>query len=248
MKLRPAVGVSKQGNRSGSFPSGNEKILRVIFSCGRGRRGQAGFSVIELLTVSAVLALMAALLYSALSGFSSSAGRRGAVNILLNTLEQSRIAALESGQTVYVGFADGDFPDEEMRYASFLVFRETSDEERASGAGKYIVLMKWTKLPKNVAFKRVTSSLIPDSGGQTFPGLNAVLPAGQRDETFPSLAFNGSGAVDGGSSPIQLFLYEGYYANQQDIQTRRGGDLFEKISLSRYTGRAQLDVTATNVQ
>ena len=248
MELRPAKGIAKQQNRSGSYPSGNEHILRSISYCGRGLRAQAGFSLIELLSVSAIMALMAALLYSALSGFSSSAGRRGAVNILLNTLEHSRIAALESGQTVYVGFADGDFPDEDMRYASFLVFRETSDDERASGAGKYVVLKKWTKLPRNVAFKRVASSLIPDSGGQTFPGLNAALPAGQRDETFPSLAFNGSGAVDGGSNPIQLFLYEGYYTDQQDIQTRKGGDLFEKISLSRYTGRAQLDVTATNVQ
>lgn len=246
MRLRPAASVAKQRNRSGSFPSGNENILRVISYCGLGLRAQAGFSVIELLTVSAVLTVMAAVFYSALSGFSSSASRRGAVNILLNTLEQSRIAALESGQTVYVGFADEDFPDKDMRYASFLVFRETSDDERASGAGKYIVLKKWTKLPKNVAFKRVTSSLVPNSGGQTFPGLNAALPAGQRDETFPSLAFNGAGAVDGGSNPIQLFLYEGYYADEQDIQTRKGGDLFEKISLSRYTGRAQLDVTATN--
>ena len=155
---------------------------------------------------------------------------------------------MESGQAVYVGFADGDFPDEDMRYASFLVFRETSDEERASGAGNMLFSRDGQSFPENVAFKRVASSLIPDSGGQTFPGLNAALPAGQRDETFPSLAFNGSGAVDGGSNPIQLFLYEGYYADQQDIQTRKGGDLFEKISLSRYTGRAQLDVAATNVQ
>ena len=248
MELRPAEGVAKQWNRSGSSPSDHEHILRSIFYCRRGLRAQAGFSLIELLSVSAVMALMAALLYSALSGFSGSAGRRGAVNVLMNTLEHARIAALESGQSVYVGFADDDFPIEEMRYASFLVFRETSDEERASGAGNYAVLKKWTKLPRNVAFKRVASSLVPDSGGQTFPGLNAALPTGQQDETFPSLAFNGSGAVDGGSNPIQLFLYEGYYSGQQDIQTRKGGDLFEKISLSRYTGRAQLDVTSSNVQ
>ena len=247
MELRPVEGMAKRRNRSGKGPSANE----LRFGSNSLRRGafraQSGFSLIELLSVSAVMALMAAFLYSALSGFSSSAGRRGAVNVLMNTLDHARIAALESGQTVYVGFADDDFPIEEMRYASFLVFRETSDEERASGGGNYVVLKKWAKLPRNVAFKRVAGSLVPDSGGQTFPGLNAKLPAGQQDETFPSLAFNGSGAVDGGGNPIQLFLYEGYY-DGQDIQTRKGGDLFEKISLSRYTGRAQLDVTATNVR
>jgi prepilin-type N-terminal cleavage/methylation domain-containing protein len=248
MELRPGEGVVEVWSRSGRGSSGDERLSRSIFCCGRGLRFQGGFSLIELLSVSAVMALMAALLYSALTGFSSSAGRRGAVNVLMSTLEHARIAALESGQTVYLGFADDDFPVEEMRYASFLVFRETSDEERATGAGNYVVLKRWTKLPGNVAFKRVAGSLVPDSGGQNFPGLNAALPVGQEDETFPSLAFNGSGAVDGGSNPIQLFLYEGHCAGRQDIQTRKGGDLFEKISLSRYTGRAQFDVTASNFQ
>ncbi len=240
-------GAANHGNRLGSCRSGSEYFPRHGFLCGRRRRAVKGASLIELLSVAAVLVLMAALLYSALSSFSSSAGRRGAVNILLNAFEYARIAALESGLTVHVGFADGDFPVQEMRYSSFLVFRETSDEERISGAANYIVLKKWTRLPKNVAFKRIAGSLVPESGGQTFPGLDAALPPSRRDETFPSLAFNASGAVEGGSHPLQLFLYEGYYAGAQDIQTRKGGDLFEKISLSRYTGRAQLDVTTTGV-
>ena len=208
---------------------------------------QSGASLLEVLSVSAIIVLIAGIFYSAISSFSSSAGRRGAVNVLMNTLEHARIAALESGQIVYVGFADDDFPLEEMRYKAFLVFRETSDEERAAGAGNYHVLRKWTKLPGHLAFKRVTGSLVAGSGGQTFPGLNNALPAGQHDEEFPSVAFNGSGAVGGGSTPVELFLYEGYFAGSQDIQTQKGGDLFEKISLSRYTGRAQFDITTTNV-
>ncbi|HEY5741926.1 MAG TPA: hypothetical protein VIS99_05235 [Terrimicrobiaceae bacterium] len=190
---------------------------------------------------------MAGLGYSAISGLSGSAGRRGAANVVMNTLEHARIAALESGQIVYVGFADGNFPVEEMRYKAFLVFRETSDEERASGSGNYLLLRKWTKLPGHLAFKRVAGSVVPDTGGQSFPGLNAILPPGQQDEEFPSVAFNGAGAVEGGSPPTELFLYEGYFAGSEDIQ-RQPGDLFEKISLSRYTGRAQFNVTTTNVQ
>jgi hypothetical protein len=247
MESRSAGGIMDCTVRSEASPSG-EQFFQVWHHGQRTRRLQAGVSLVELLSVAAVMTLMAALLYGALSVFSSSASRRGAVNVLLNALEHARIAALESGQTVHVGFADGDFPIADMRYASFLVFRETSDDERASGSGNYIVLKKWTRLPKNVAFKRVASSLIPHSGGQMFPGLNSALPVGQHDEEFPSVAFNGSGAVDGGSNPVQLFLYEGYYANQQDVQTRRGGDLFEKISLSRHTGRAQFDVTASDLQ
>ena len=191
---------------------------------------------------------MAGLLYSSIGRFSSSAGRRGAVNILMNAFEHARIAALESGQTVHVGFADKDFPLEGMRYKAFLVFRETSDEERAGGAKDYLVLKKWTKLPGNVALKRMADSVVPEFGGQTFAGLNEVLPDSQSDETFPCVSFNSSGAVSSSSNRIELFLYEGYCSGDRDIQTRTTGELFEKISLSRYTGRAEFNVTTTDVQ
>jgi hypothetical protein len=192
--------------------------------------------------VSTLIILMAGLLYSSLGSFSSSAGRRGAVNMLMNAFEHARIAALESGQSVHVGFADKDFPIEGMRYKAFLVFRETSDEERAVGARDYLVLKKWTKLPAKVA------SVVPESGGRTFAGLNEVLPNSQSDETFPCLSFNSSGAVSGANNPIELFLYEGYFSGDRDIQTRRSAELFEKISFSRYTGRVQFNVTAPDLQ
>jgi hypothetical protein len=247
MELRPAKGDISWGIRSqGSLFLSGRRVPCPRFR-GRNRR-QSGSSLLELLSVSALIVLMAGLFYSSISSFSSSAGRRGAVNVLMNTLEHARITALESGQTVYVGFADDDFPIEDMRYKAFLVFRETSEEERAAGAKDYLVVRKWKRLPGNVALKRAMGSIVPESGGQTFPGLNDVLPNSQHNETFPSVAFNGSGAVAGGGNPIELFLYEGYFADGQDIQTRKSGDLFEKITLSRYTGRAQFNVTTTNVQ
>jgi hypothetical protein len=198
--------------------------------------------------VSALIILMAGLLYSSIGSFSSSAGRRGAVNMLMNAFEHARIAALESGQTVHVGFADRDFPVEGMRYKAFLVFRDTSDEERASGAKDYLVLKRWTKLPGEVALKRMAASLVPESGGRTFPGLGELLPNSQSDETFPCLSFNSSGAVSGTSNPIEVFLYEGSFSGDRDIQARRSDKLFEKISLSRYTGRVQFDVTTADLQ
>jgi hypothetical protein len=191
---------------------------------------------------------MAGLLYSSIGSFSSSAGRRGAVNVLMNAFEHARIAALESGQTVYVGFADRDFPIEGMRYKAFLVFRDTSDEERVAGARDYLVLKKWTKLPGNVALKRIAESVVPESGGQTFAGISELLPDSQSDETFPCVSFNSSGAISGGGNRIELFLYEGYFSGDRDVQTRRSGELFEKLSLSRYTGRVQFNVTTTDVR
>lgn len=213
-------------------------------------RKRAGFSLLEMLVVVAVIAIMMALMLPAIAGFSSTAGRRGAVNILMNTFEQARVAAIESGQTVYVGFADADFPVEDMRYAAFVVFREATDEEKTSGKS-YVVLKKWTRLPKSIAFKNTSKSLVgADELKKSFAGLASLMGSAQSDERFPCVAFNSSGAVEEPANNLRVFLYEGYFAGGQDNFTRNkniqeAAGLFEQISLSRYTGRAQLDITAT---
>lgn len=210
-----------------------------------------GFSLLELLVVIAVMAVMMSLMLPSLAGFSSTAGRRGAVNILMNTFEQARVAALESGQNVYIGFADDDFPVEDMRYAAFIVFRDATAEEAASGKA-YVVLKKWTRLPKTIAFKNTAKSLVgADELKKQFSGLASQLGSVHSDEQFPYVAFNSSGAVDEPSKNLRVFLYEGYFAGEKDNFTRNSNvqnsaaGLFEQISLSRYTGRAQLDITAT---
>ncbi len=220
----------------------------------QGKYKRGGFSLIELLAVMAVIAIMTSLLVPAISGISSSSGRRGAVNTLMNTFEQARVAALQTGQNVYVGFADSSFPVADMQYAAFMVFRDATDEEKAANSGPYVILKKWTKLPKNISFKRINNSIVPMSGGQTqFAGLNALLPGQYQilSEKLPVMTFNSSGVIEGGSSPLQLFLYEGYYTKSTDTdnftrnaQTQSTAGLFEKIAFSRYTGRAQLDITS----
>lgn len=204
-----------------------------------------GFSLLELLAVIAVMLVMMSLLLPAVSSFSSTAGRRGAVNVVMNTLEQARVAAIESGQTVYVGFADSTFPVEEMRNAAFIVFRERSEEERDTtiSGPQYVVLKTWAKLPRSVAFKEVSASLM--SNARDFgQGLSRVLPNGKNHANLAFVAFNPSGAVDEPASNLQIFLTEAVQSGsqQRELGTRT---LFEKITLSRYTGRAQLDITTT---
>jgi prepilin-type N-terminal cleavage/methylation domain-containing protein len=226
-----------------------------------GHRGRSkGFSLVELLVVVAVMAVMASVLLPAIAGFSSTAGRKGAVNILMNTFEQARVAALESGQTVYVGFADADIPAQvqDMQYAAFLVFRDATDEEKSADAKrKFVVLKKWTRLPRNVSFKRVDSSLVPmttaGSKIQDISYLKNELGSAFSSWTgnCPVVAFNSSGAVEQPASNLCLYLYDGYFSGGKENYTRNNATqnssagLFEKISISRYTGRAQLDITGS---
>ncbi len=240
-----------------SFDSNVDDLEDMKISA-RQKSAPSGFSLLELLVVVAVMAIMMSLLAPAVAGFSSTAGRRGAVNIVMNTFEQARVAALESGQTVYIGFADAEFPVEDMRYAAFIVFRDATDEEKNDPVSprNYVVLKKWTRLPKRIAFKRIDSSLVPTttSGSQLFGGLKNELGSSLSswNEEMPVIAFNSSGAVAQPSNNLRIYLYEGYFGDGKDNLTRNNSvqegssGLFEKISVSRYTGRAQLDITTTS--
>ena len=201
----------------------------------RQPHSSSSFSLLELLVVIAVISIMAALVAPSLSGFINPVGRKGAVYILMGVLEQARAAALESGQTVYVGFADADFPVEDMRFSAFVVFRDATEEE----AGKsFVALKKWTRLPKNVAFVPANNTLVgADAPRRKFDGLKSELGSAVAAEEFPYVAFNSSGAIEQPATKLKLFL--------QDARRENGSEkaLCEQISLSRYTGRAQVDVT-----
>lgn len=215
------------------------------------QRKYKGFSLVELLTVVAVVAIMMAALAPSISGFSSSAGRRGAVNSLMNTFEQARVAALEVGRPVYVVFWRRVFPE----YDAFMVVREP--EDITVSGWKYEQLTKWRKMPKNILFHQppVGQSILSVAGTGSFSQSSLPNPpALAAGESINVLGFNESGAVSfpagGNRSQLKLIVSEGVRGNggteamisSQKLQS--GG--FEIISFSRFTGRSQLDVTAVS--
>ncbi|HVE16339.1 MAG TPA: prepilin-type N-terminal cleavage/methylation domain-containing protein, partial [Chthoniobacterales bacterium] len=86
------------------------------------RKSGKGFSLVELLAVIAIIALMFAMLGPALGSFGHTASRKGAVSIVMNTLEQARAAALEQNCSVNVLFWRRDFPDRD----AIIVVRDAS--------------------------------------------------------------------------------------------------------------------------
>jgi prepilin-type N-terminal cleavage/methylation domain-containing protein len=204
-----------------------------------------GFSLIELLVVVAVIAIMVSMMLPAISGFSSTAGRRGAVTTVMNTFEQSRVAALESGRQVYVLFWRRIFPEPD----AIMVLRETED-----GTGTYEQLTQWIKLPKNILLHQPTvgSSLLSIDPASVFDSARMPkAPIVQTGESLNVLAFNETGGVAFPTTKAnrKLIISEGIRGDggtEALLSTKKqaqsaGG--FEIISLSRYTGRAQLDIS-----
>ena len=219
-------------------PEMTTKAIRCKY---RGR----GFSLVELLAVMAVIAVMSALLVPSIAGFSSSAGRRGAVTTVMNVFEQARVAALESGRSVYVVFSRPDYPDQD----AVMVVRETED-----GTGQYEPLSRWIKLPKGVLLHSpaVGDSVLSATNPSTLvfdPARLPVAPPSSASAGLKVMIFNDQGALAFPTAKVnrKLIISEGIRgaggteAIISDKKQSSGG--FEIISIAQYTGRAQLDVT-----
>lgn len=212
-----------------------------------GRSGSSGFTMIELLVVLIIMGMMTVLALPALKGFSGSVGRKGAINLMLNTFEQARVAALTSGTNVYVGFADDskNFP-QEMQCRAFIVFRDRLDSDKAYAGSvpAYTTLTQWTLLPKGISFRKdpiSDSSLLSDDLKTNIPSNNLPQPkAGQSIPSIPVLTFNSAGFIETDSKYLRILIYQGFQGDAGPNFTSQDDTSFDMLGLRKYTGRAEL--------
>jgi prepilin-type N-terminal cleavage/methylation domain-containing protein len=201
------------------------------------------FTLIELLAVMAIIAIMLTLMLPAITGFSSTAGRRGAINSLMNAFEQARVAALETGTTVYVVLRRNTDPNEQD---SFLICRERSDDMGDAAGTAYIPIFSWQKLPKGIHFFPASNTLLTTGGAGNLPAnlTTSLLPGNVTDPLF-AIGFNNRSQIVFPLGEI-LSLYLGESIKSISGERAKGASIAvtERISFRRYTGRAQLDFAA----
>jgi Tfp pilus assembly protein FimT len=200
---------------------------------------------VELLAVTAILALLAGLLAPALQGLTSPAGRKGAVTIVMNTLEQARVSAIETGREVVVVFwkkngTDGSQPDEQD---AMLILRKNDAEA-------WEPITRWIKLPRGVLFhgEDSESKILYDNSGLAAVSDTTIdaLPGKPSKNNLGAIHFSSTGAVQlpSTSNGLRIALTEGQRGVDQTlIVTKQKDGGHEIISLARYTGRATLDVS-----
>ena len=206
---------------------------------------QRAFSLLELLAVTAILALIAGLLAPALQGLTSPAGRKGAVTIVMNTLEQARVSAIETGREVVVVFwkkngTDESQPDEQD---AMLILRKNDSEA-------WEPITRWIKLPRGVLFHGgdEDSKILSDASGLAEVSDTTIqsLPGNPSKNTLGAVHFSPTGSVQlpSTSNGLRIALTEGQRgADQTLIVNKQKDGGHEIISLARYTGRATLDVS-----
>lgn len=209
-------------------------------SLGSAKTTKGAFSMVEMLAVIAVISIMMAMLAPAVKGFSETAGRRGAVNVVMNTLEQARVSALESGRDVYVLFYRKSFPNED----GLAVIRQMENDSGYEQVSRFQKLPKGVLLAKPGAGASLIDSLL--SGSITLPqNLEASkMGVGQ----IAAIKFNASGQASTlNNAPLRLYISEGTRDGagneSQSSKKATAGLPFDIVSIAKYTGRVELDVT-----
>ena len=208
-------------------------------------RKNGGFSLLELLTVVAIICILVALLVPSVAAFTSTGGRKGAVTLVMTTLEQARVSAIETGCEVVVVFwkkngTDGSQPDEQD---AMLIIRKNDAEA-------WEPITRWIKLPRGVLFHGgdEDSKILSDASGLAEVSDTTIqsLPGKPAKNTLGAVHFSPTGAVQlpSTSNGLRIALTEGQRGPDGTLVVNKQKDGgHEVISLARYTGRVTLDIS-----
>jgi prepilin-type N-terminal cleavage/methylation domain-containing protein len=218
-----------------------------------------GFSLVELLTVMAIMAIMVVISIPAIEGVLSTDNRKQAVDTVLQTMEQARIAALQNGVDVYLVLAmprdSGATPD-----AMIVV----GDPPLASTSSAPILFSKWVRLPKAVRFFAYQGSLVgSDIDNSRVPSQVQAyistdqLPPLSGNPSYAALTFGSTGSLEYPlNTSLTLAFYEGLRsgtgmqiaegATAKATQNLSPTGIFDTVRLSPYTGRAWYEVSSLN--
>jgi len=208
-------------------------------------KSSSAFTLLELLVVVAVICVMLGLLAPAVASMTSPVGRKGAVTIVMNTLEQARVSAIETGRETVVLFwkkngVAGTQPDEQD---AVMVLRKSQDDTAWES------ISRWVKLPKGVLLDGADedSAILQNAASNlTAPSLPS-LPGSPGINQLRFVRFTNSGAIwspSVSSEGLYIAFTEGQRAtgtdDMQPDKQKSGGK--EVISLARYTGRSTMDI------
>lgn len=202
---------------------------------GAGTRSAAGFTLVEMLIVVAIIAMLSALTLPALQGLVGASGLRGGVNSVLAAMEQARNAAIEAGGDVYVGFPVAGATGDEADYSSLIVFRGPGPSVDP-GEKAYKPLSRWVRLPQGIVIDPAGANLVPP------PELDpASLPKlGNKHIEVQAIRIDRFGRIanaPAGNDPLQLKIGEGTASSEGVTWLGPFGKNYEILTAQRLTGR-----------
>ncbi len=179
----------------------------------------------------------------------STAGRKGAVNILMNTFEQARVAALESGANVHVVLWQREWPEQDC----LMVARDPVSWNPNEAGKDLIPLTRWISLPKGVLLykpKTGSGNIFADTSDHS--DLLSALPATGNTrptaETVGVITYAPTGVIvtPSAKSALRVIVAEAFAAREtaSPSSRRTRSKPLRHHRLPPLHGRPTLDVTS----
>lgn len=199
-----------------------------------------------MLVVIGVISILLVAVIPAVNSLSKSNGGKSAVSNFMNTVEQARALAINSGSATYVVFADETLTSTESstpdryRAKAYIIFKE--DKNFAP-----VAVSKWYFLPTGISF---LAGAVPTTNGLMTakdPAVKFTCPGtvGSMPVALPFIKFDSSGMVSIPTDPNIMFIkfFAGSVsssgqATYTDSQQKSTGNL-DQVTISRFTGRAK---------
>jgi prepilin-type N-terminal cleavage/methylation domain-containing protein len=168
----------------------------------------AGFSLVEMLVVIAVIGILTGLAVPAMKGLVGASGLRGASNSITTAFDQARFAAIENSTATYIGFPSETFESTaspSLKHSSFIIFRAKSPNETDADP-QFKALSRWITLPRGTLFGLSEASLdssIADEAAGILPQLDGL------DVPVEVIKFDKYGKVVGGTPDMKLIVGNG---------------------------------------
>jgi prepilin-type N-terminal cleavage/methylation domain-containing protein len=219
------------------------------------QKNKQGFSLVELLTVMAILLLLTGLSVPSILGARSTYYRKAAVDMVMATIEQARVDALESGANTYVIIAlskDSALTPDEMIVVG--------DQPLGASATGQVFYTHWIKLPLNIRFWSTgPNTLASNNVPLTTSQLSALPPTFDKiSPSFRGFTFDPTGTLINPQSGVglDLALYEGLRngggetavgasaaASKAGGSTMSASGIYDVIRMDRYSGRTWAEVS-----
>jgi hypothetical protein len=199
----------------------------------------------------AIMGILTLVSLPAIEGARSTYTRSAATETVMESVQNARMSAIQSGENVFVIFAlatDGVSPD------AIIV---AGDQPLGSAASGPILYSRWIRLPTGVRFRSSANTLSVNPLSST-DITSSELPVVAGNPNYFAITFNGNGTLSNpATGALAIALYEGTRtgasesalgASAKATQNLSDSGLYDVVRLDRYSGRSWTEVSSLVAQ